>query len=147
MQALHGWLDQGRRRRQILFIAGEAGLGKDGWLNAFWPKQPSRTPWIGQGQCMEHRGVGEAYMPVLDALGRLCRGPDGQTFVALLDRLAPTWLVQMPWLTSRRSKHLTFSPRRQTEVEILQQRTAGLLVSECCAKWPIYRNGHGRNAL
>jgi len=37
-------------------------------------------------------------MPVLEALGRMCRKGDGQELVALLAERAPTWLVQMPWL-------------------------------------------------
>jgi predicted ATPase len=39
-------------------------------------------------------------MPVLEALGRLCRGSDGQQLIALLSQYAPTWLVQMPALLS-----------------------------------------------
>jgi predicted ATPase len=44
--------------------------------------------------------VGEAYLPVLEALGRMYRGPDGQPLIHLLAKLAPTWLAQMPWLVS-----------------------------------------------
>jgi predicted ATPase len=54
--------------------------------------------WIGHGQCLEHYGAGEAYLPVLEALGRMCREPDGQALLALLLRRAPSWAVQMPWL-------------------------------------------------
>jgi len=39
-------------------------------------------------------------MPVLEALGRLCRGPGGKRLVEILSRLAPTWLAQMPALIS-----------------------------------------------
>ena len=46
---------------------------------------------------MEHYGTGEAYLPVLEALGQLCRGAGGER-LALLQQHAPTWLVQMPWL-------------------------------------------------
>src|SRR5262249_336832 len=45
-----------------------------------------------------HYGAGEAYLPVLDALGQLCRGPDGAQVVAGLTQYAPTWLMQMPAL-------------------------------------------------
>src|SRR5262249_16870394 len=43
-------------------------------------------------------GPGEAYLPVLEALGGLCREPGGERLVALLARRAPTWLAQLPWL-------------------------------------------------
>jgi tetratricopeptide (TPR) repeat protein len=37
-------------------------------------------------------------LPVLDALNRLCRGAGRERLVALLRRLAPTWLLQLPAL-------------------------------------------------
>ena len=50
------------------------------------------------GQCIEHYGAGEAYMPLLEALGRACREPGGERLITLLHQQAPTWLVQMPTL-------------------------------------------------
>jgi hypothetical protein len=50
------------------------------------------------GQCLAHRGAAEPYLPLLDALGRLCREPRGEAWVELLNQRAPAWLVQMPWL-------------------------------------------------
>ena len=68
---------------------------------------------VGRGQCIEHYGPGEAYLPVLEALGRRCRAPGGKRLIALLHQHAPTWLVQMPALLSL------------TELEALQRRTQG----------------------
>jgi len=45
---------------------------------------------------VEHYGVGEAYLLMLEALGRLCREADGQDVIALFRHQAPSWLVQMP---------------------------------------------------
>jgi predicted ATPase len=42
----------------------------------------------------------KAYMPVLEALGRLCRTPGCERLIMLLRQQAPTWLMQMPWLLS-----------------------------------------------
>jgi predicted ATPase len=39
-------------------------------------------------------------MPVLEALGRLCRAPEGEHLIHMLNRYAPTWLVQLPALLS-----------------------------------------------
>jgi hypothetical protein len=39
-------------------------------------------------------------MPMLEAFGRLCREPDGERCLAVLARQAPTWLVQLPWLSN-----------------------------------------------
>ena len=49
---------------------------------------------------MEHYGASEPYLPVLEALGRLGRGPDGEHLIAVLRQYAPTWLVHLPALVS-----------------------------------------------
>src|SRR5262249_47255382 len=65
---------------------------------------------IGRGQCVEHYGVGEAYLPVLEALRQVCRGADGEQVVAVLRRYAPTWLAQFSSLMEA------------GELEVLQQQ-------------------------
>jgi predicted ATPase len=62
------------------------------------PRLPISAPWIGRGQCIENHGAGEAYMPILEALGRLCRAPGGDHLIVLLSQYAPTWLVQLSML-------------------------------------------------
>jgi hypothetical protein len=54
--------------------------------------------WIGWGQCIEQHGTGEPYLPLLEALGRLGRTPDGARLVVLLHQYAPSWLVHLPAL-------------------------------------------------
>jgi DNA-binding winged helix-turn-helix (wHTH) protein/predicted ATPase len=99
---LHGWLAQARRGvRQVGFVTGEAGLGKTTLVDAFVAQVVDDPDlWLARGQCIEHYGAGEAYLPVLDALGQLGRGPGGERLVAALTQHAPTWLVQMPGLLS-----------------------------------------------
>jgi DNA-binding winged helix-turn-helix (wHTH) protein len=83
---LHAWLAQALSGvRQVVFVTGEAGLGKTTLVDAFVAQLGTDGPlWIGHGQCVEHYGAGEPYLPVLEALRRLCRGPGGQEVVALL---------------------------------------------------------------
>jgi DNA-binding winged helix-turn-helix (wHTH) protein/predicted ATPase len=123
-----------RGERQIVFVTGEPGIGKTALVEAFLlgvqsdeqfgvQKANSPTPnselpstlrpWIGRGQCVEQHGAGEAYLPVLEALGRIGRAPGGEQFVAMLHQYAPTWLVQMPALLAAR------------ELETVQQRVVG----------------------
>jgi predicted ATPase len=115
LTCLHTWLAQARTGvRQVVFITGEAGLGKTTLVEAFVEEISTHGPlWIGRGQCVEHYGAGEAYLPVLEALGRLCRGPGGQEVVALLGQQAPTWLMQMPSLV------------RAADLETLRRRVGG----------------------
>ncbi len=51
-----------------------------------------------RGQCVEQHGPGEPYLPVLEALAALSR--DDPALAALLRNVAPTWLLQLPWLCS-----------------------------------------------
>lgn len=77
--------------RQIGFIAGETGIGKTALVQAFVERvQAQHTLWVGYGQCVEQYGTGEAYLPILQALGRLGRAPEGQQLIAILRHYAPT---------------------------------------------------------
>jgi predicted ATPase len=53
-----------------------------------------------RGYCIEHYGVGEAYLPVLEALGQLGRELESQRFVSSLHQHAPLWLAQLASLLS-----------------------------------------------
>jgi DNA-binding winged helix-turn-helix (wHTH) protein/predicted ATPase len=127
---LHVWLAKALSgERQIVFVTGEPGIGKTTVVDAFLigirqqrtdngkterpqatgrkprakgpnPRSPTLDPWISWGQCIEQYGQGEPYMPILEALGRLCQEPGGKRLIALLTQHAPTWLVQLPTLLS-----------------------------------------------
>ena len=97
---LHGSLAAALRgERQVVFVTGEPGIGKTATVDAFLA-QAAVDPALGivRGQCVELYGSAEPYLPVLDALGRLCREPEGEALTALLRQHAPSWLVQMPGL-------------------------------------------------
>jgi DNA-binding winged helix-turn-helix (wHTH) protein len=102
LQALHQWLERVLQgQRHVVFVTGETGIGKTTVVDAFLGTMTGAAPpWVAWGQCMAPYGAGEAYLPVLDALGRLCRTPGHEHLVALLGQYAPTWLVQMPALLS-----------------------------------------------
>ena len=95
---LHAWFAQARQGgRQTVFVTGEAGMGKTTLVEAFLAEvAAAQTAAVGRGQCIDHAGAGEAYLPLLDALGRLGRGPAGTRLVACLRQYAPTWLAQLP---------------------------------------------------
>ena len=87
--------------RQCVVLTGEAGIGKTALVQA-WLAQVAATGgvWIAQGQCLDHYGAGEAYLPVLEALDRLGRTSAGEALLAVLDQQAPMWLAQLPALLS-----------------------------------------------
>ncbi len=83
--------------RQIVFLTGEPGAGKTALVEDFVVGAARRrTLAITGGQCLEQFGAAEAYMPILEAVGRLVREVGGPR--ALLRRYAPTWFAQFPWL-------------------------------------------------
>ena len=86
-------------RRAGVLAWGEAGAGKTTLVDAFLHDATASSGAIaGVGQCLAQRGPGEPYMPVLEALGALARGPSGDVVIAALARHAPTWMVELPWL-------------------------------------------------
>ncbi len=95
---LHGKLDRMLQgQRQLVFISGEAGIGKTSLVDTFVARVTSASK-IGvvYGQCIDHYGLGEAYLPLLDALGQLCQHAQENGFIAQLRQYAPNWLLQMP---------------------------------------------------
>ncbi len=102
LERLSDWFGQALRgTRQVVFISGEAGIGKTSVAEAFLDRLAGADKLLVlRGQCVEQYGAGEAYLPVLDALGRLCRQHRGKFLSEVLLRYAPTWLAQLPWLLS-----------------------------------------------
>jgi DNA-binding winged helix-turn-helix (wHTH) protein len=57
--------------RQLVFVTGEAGLGKTALIDAFLDHAAAAPDIsVARGQCIERYGAAEAYLPWLDALGR-----------------------------------------------------------------------------
>ena len=100
LSRLHEWFAAAREgMRRVGFIVGEAGIGKTTLVDAFLARTEIEEPlWIGHGQCVDQYGAGEAYLPLLEALGRMCREPEGSHLLSLLRQQAPSWLMQMPAL-------------------------------------------------
>lgn len=99
---LHDWLQSALRgEKQLVFVTGEPGIGKTTLVEAFLDQAAARQDiWTARGQCLEQYGAGEPYLPVLDALSRLCQEPGRERAVELLGQHAPTWLAQMPWINA-----------------------------------------------
>ena len=90
----------GPRRRaasaSMFWIAGEPGIGKTTLIDRFVAGLGEVA--CARGHCVQHYGSGEPYHPVLEALAELCR--TDAAVPALLRAVAPTWLLQLPWLST-----------------------------------------------
>jgi len=95
---MQGWLNRTLRgERQTVFVTGEAGIGKTSVVEGFL-LQAAQVPGVrvARGQCLEHYGAGEAYLPILEGFSRLCRSRRGDEVLDLLRQHAPAWWSQMP---------------------------------------------------
>jgi DNA-binding winged helix-turn-helix (wHTH) protein/tetratricopeptide (TPR) repeat protein len=102
-----------RGRRQIVFVAGEPGIGKTALVEkaiAAWRHGAGESGGlIGIGYSVEQRGPREAYLPLLTAVESLLRDDTGGALRALLRRVAPNWEAEIPWLAEPDAADL--SPR------------------------------------
>jgi DNA-binding winged helix-turn-helix (wHTH) protein/tetratricopeptide (TPR) repeat protein len=99
--------------RRIVFVSGEPGIGKTTLLDAFLAGNESEFVHA-TGRCVEHFGPREPYLPLLDAIGPLSRGPQAERVLQLLRRHAPGWLAQLPALVD------------EAEHAALMRRTVGM---------------------
>jgi DNA-binding winged helix-turn-helix (wHTH) protein len=87
--------------RQVVFVLGDSGVGKTALADEFVARvaRPEGAL-IARGVCVEQVGPGEAYLPILEAIGTVCRDSGGAGVVEVLKRHAPTWIAQLPALLS-----------------------------------------------
>jgi len=115
VEALERWFQRAAHStRQLAFVSGEAGVGKTTVVDLFLARLGvGSAVRMARGQCVEQYGEGEPYLPVLEALGQLSRGPGHRDVLAALRRYAPMWLVQLPGLLP------------EVELERLQRQVQG----------------------
>jgi DNA-binding winged helix-turn-helix (wHTH) protein len=134
-QLAQWWTTVRQGQRQVGMLVGEPSIGKTALVEAFVAQvRATEEVWVGHGQCVDQYGAGEAYLPVLEALGRLCRERAGTPLVSVLQQYAPSWLVHLPALLApedrERLEHTTSSV---TPARMLRERAEALevLTAKC----------------
>ena len=90
--------------RQVVFITGEAGIGKTTLVEMAMKRLLGRGVSVLWGRCIEHFGTDEAFLPLIEALQERCGGDDGHRLLKTLRNHAPTWLAQMPGFLDERER-------------------------------------------
>ena len=115
--------------RQSIFITGDAGFGKTTLLRAFIDAlAQDESVYVALGQCLEHHGSGEAYMPILEAIARLCREDDTLSAAKIVSKHAPTWAAQMPALQEFDNTNTQAGLRGGTQDRMLREMVEALEV-------------------
>jgi tetratricopeptide (TPR) repeat protein len=83
-------------RRQLVFVTGEAGIGKTTLVEMFLERNLQRGVRVLLGRCVEHFGTDEAFLPLIEALQDNCAGLEPRSLMRTLRDCAPTWMVQLP---------------------------------------------------
>jgi predicted ATPase len=82
-------------RGSLVCVAGEPGIGKTTLVEGFLDElADGGGRLVARGHCSERLADTEAYLPVLDALGDLLRGPAGAAASRLMQVVAPTWYAR-----------------------------------------------------
>jgi predicted ATPase/DNA-binding SARP family transcriptional activator len=77
--------------RRLVMVCGEPGIGKTTLVEALLAG--AREQIVIRGQCVDLRGAGEAYLPLLEGLAHAARD---EAVGATLARRAPSWASELP---------------------------------------------------
>lgn len=113
-------------QRQLVFVTGEPGIGKTALATAFTDAIDRHRVRVAHGQCLDHHGVGEPYLPLIEALTRLAGAPDGAAIKTALEMHAPSWLAQMPSLLTQAERSAMEARGRATRERMLRELTQAI---------------------
>jgi energy-coupling factor transporter ATP-binding protein EcfA2 len=115
-------------KRQVAFITGEPGIGKTTLVDVFTHSLiDTGEILIARGRCIEQYGTAEAFLPVLDALEKLCRTQESQRIIDVLRRFAPSWAIDLPALISPQQRESLVRQRMGIPAERRLREIAGFV--------------------
>ena len=121
--------------RQIIFVTGEPGIGKTTLVEAFLDRASAdHDILIAHGQCLEQYGSSEAYLPMLEAVTRLCREGHVERIRELFTSLAPTLVAQIPSLIGDREGQTIYPEAVGATRERMLREMAEALEALCHTK-------------
>src|SRR5215467_254985 len=113
-------------QRQLVFVTGEPGIGKSALVNAFTEVLDANSVRIALGQCLDHHGVGEPYLPLIEALMQIATSADGTLITAAVATHAPSWLALMPSLWTKAQRSGLEARSQATQERMLRELTSAI---------------------
>jgi predicted ATPase len=81
---------------RMVTIGGEPGIGKTTLVEDFLEELAGQAQCqIARGRCSERQASATAYLPAIEALADLLRGPSRESVARLVQLVAPTWHSQL----------------------------------------------------
>jgi DNA-binding winged helix-turn-helix (wHTH) protein len=119
--------------RQICIISGEPGIGKTTLVDVFLDELEDRGVLAVRGHCVEQFGTPEAYLAMIEVIGKLCRAERGESILGAFMRYAPTLLARLPHLVPD-ELHAEVSRRAQGGTDARMTRELGEALEVVCAQ-------------
>jgi predicted ATPase len=122
----------------VLCVAGEPGIGKTTLVEVFLQDLTSERPpcYLARGRCSERLAGTEAYLPFLEALENLLRGPNGESVGRLMKLLAPNWYaLVLPTGTSESSSDRLSDAKASSQERLKRELDA--FFKELCRVRPL----------
>ncbi|HSR96652.1 MAG TPA: AAA family ATPase [Kofleriaceae bacterium] len=119
--------------RQICVVSGEPGIGKTTLVDVFLDELEDRGVLAVRGQCVEQFGTPEAYLAMIEVIGKLCRAERGASILGAFMRYAPTLLARVPHLVPD-ELHADVSRRAQGGTDARTARELGEALEVVCAQ-------------
>jgi DNA-binding winged helix-turn-helix (wHTH) protein/predicted ATPase len=116
-------------QRQVVFATGEPGIGKSALADTFLEQlqlQTGHAIRIAEGQCIDQHGVGEPYLPLIEALTRLAKGQTETPLKRIFLAQAPSWLSQMPSLCTGHERSTLEVRGQATRERMMHELTVAL---------------------
>ncbi len=113
---------------RLVLVSGNAGVGKSALIETWCAAtEASVEARIVVGRCIDQSGAGETYLPFLDALRCMTSDVDGPDVVAMMRRVAPSWLLQFPALISDDDRDALSAQTRDADTRRMRRELVNLL--------------------
>ena len=123
----------------LVSIAGEPGIGKSTLAEDFVCELSGSGvgPLIARGRCSERLAGTEAYLPILEALDSLIRGPGRETAAPMMRSLAPSWYSQLATLDPNDSSSARLAAETASSSQERLKRELDAFVHELSRQRPL----------